>query len=181
MSRLTPEVAIGRLHPEFAVKLAEAVRLAREQGLAHAGIYSAYRPPSFGVGGFKDKFNSYHSYGLAIDAAGIGPAGSAAAYLWAKVVKAVGLFLPYGSNNRAEWNHTQLLPTKVASKALRETITAAAPKDLNKMWAASGVKVPQESASAKLLPEVDFVQPEAPQTAVAQFLQGRARALRSKW
>src|SRR5262249_37651509 len=54
-----PEIAIGRLHPEFAVRLEHAIREARSAGLPFASIFSAYRPPGFGVGGFSDKFNSH--------------------------------------------------------------------------------------------------------------------------
>src|SRR5262249_42029949 len=64
MVRQGPDVAIGRLHPEFVMRLAAAIREARDSGLADVGIFSAYRPPAFGVGGFKNKFNSLHSYGL---------------------------------------------------------------------------------------------------------------------
>jgi hypothetical protein len=42
-------------------------------------------------------------------------------------------------NKRAEFNHTQLVPTKKAPDFLRRTITASEPKDLQKMWLASGV------------------------------------------
>jgi len=42
-------------------------------------------------------------------------------------------------SNRAEFNHTQLVPTKMASSFLRATITASAPKDLQQMWLASGI------------------------------------------
>src|SRR5215470_17259389 len=51
------ELAIGRLHPEFAARLEHAIREARSAGLPSAGVFSAYRPPAFGVGGFSDKFN----------------------------------------------------------------------------------------------------------------------------
>ncbi|HLH97860.1 MAG TPA: hypothetical protein VKW08_22350 [Xanthobacteraceae bacterium] len=140
MLRQGVPVAIGRLHPDFIVKLAEAVRLARAHGLGNAGVYSAYRPPIFGVGGFSDKFNSLHSYGLAADMAGIGTAGSKAAKVWQSIVAKVGLYLPYGPNNHIEFNHTQLVPTKIAPSFLRGTITASAPKDLHRMWMASGIK-----------------------------------------
>jgi len=106
------------------VKLAAAIRLAREEGLKQAGLFSAYRPPAFGIGGFRNKFNSLHSYGLAVDMTGIGGAGSASAKLWQTIVGKVGLYLPYGPNNRKEFNHTQLVPTKMASGTLRRTITA---------------------------------------------------------
>lgn len=163
MSRQGPAVAIGRLHPEFVIRLERAIREARAAGLDHAGVFSAYRPPAFGVGGFSDKFNSLHSYGLAVDMTGIGSAGSAAARLWQRAVKAAELFLPYGPNNRAEFNHTQLIGGKVALARMRATITASAPKDLRSMWLASGVsdRVPpaQPINSARLLPDVDWSVP----------------------
>ena len=64
MARQGPELAIGRLNPEFVIRLANAVREARQAGLASVGVFSAYRPPAFGVGGFLDKFHSLHTYGL---------------------------------------------------------------------------------------------------------------------
>jgi hypothetical protein len=139
MVRQGVPVAIGRLHPDFIVKLAAAIRLAREAGMTGAGVFSAYRPPAFGIGGFSDKFNSLHSYGLAADMTGIGGPGSRFAKLWQTIVRRVGLYLPYGPNNRAEFNHTQLVPTKMASSVLRRTITASEPKDLEQMWLASGI------------------------------------------
>src|SRR5215831_1850048 len=138
MMRQGPEVAISRLHPEFVMRLAAAIREAREQGLPEAGIFSAYRPPAFGIGGFKDKFDSLHSYGLATDITGIGGPGSTSAHRWHQIVTEVGLYLPYGPDHRVEFNHTQFIPMKVAPRELRETITADGPIDLRKMWLASG-------------------------------------------
>jgi hypothetical protein len=139
MVRQGVSVAIDRLHPGFAVKLAEAVKRAREEGLTEAGVFSAYRPPAFGIGGFADKFDSLHSYGLATDITGIGGPGSASAHRWHQIVMDVGLYLPYGPDHRVEFNHTQFIPVKVAPRELRETITADGPKDLRQMWLASGV------------------------------------------
>jgi len=139
MRRQGVPVAIERLHPAFVVKLAEGIKQAREAGLEHASVYSAYRPPAFRIGGFRDKFRSLHSYGLAVDVTGIGRARSKSARLWQSIVRTVGLYLPYGANNRAEFNHTQLVPTKVASNDMRQTITAREPKDLRQMWLASRV------------------------------------------
>jgi hypothetical protein len=139
MVRQGVPIAIGRLHPDFIVKLASAIHLAREAGMTRAGVFSAYRPPAFGIGGFGNKFNSLHSYGLAADMTGIGGPGSRLARLWQTIVKQVGLYLPYGPRNRAEFNHTQLVPTKMAPSFLRGTITASAPKDLQQMWLASGI------------------------------------------
>jgi hypothetical protein len=139
MVRQGVSVAIDRLHPGFAVKLAEAVKRARDEGLTEAGVFSAYRPPAFGIGGFADKFDSLHSYGLATDITGIGGPGSASAHRWHQIVMDVGLYLPYGPDHRVEFNHTQFIPMKVAPRELRETITADGPIDLRQMWLASGV------------------------------------------
>jgi hypothetical protein len=177
MVRQGVPVAIGRLHPDLIVKLAEAIKLARASGLTNAGVFSAYRPPAFGIGGFGDKFNSLHSYGLAVDMTGVGGPGSRFARLWQSIVQRVGLYLPYGPNNRAEFNHTQLIPTKMAPNFLRATITASAPKDLTRMWIASGIRtfvsdtVPGKApslASATTVPAVlsgdaDNQAPAAPQ------------------
>jgi hypothetical protein len=160
MARQGPEVAIGRLHPHFQVLLAAAVRIARANGLPRAGVFSAYRPPAFGVGGFGDKFNSLHSYGLAADMAGIGAPGTAKARQWYRIVQSVGLYLPYGPDNGREWNHVQLVPTKIAASSLRRTITASGPKDLRAMWTASGVTADVQDephvSSARLLPPVEW-------------------------
>lgn len=130
MMRQGPAVAIGRLHPEFAARLAAAIREAREAGLTEAGIFSAYRPPAFGVGGFKDKFGSLHAYGLAVDMHGIGSPGSSDAKLWHKVAAKHGVACPYGVNNRAEWNHCQPTRVKVirSDSPLRKTIVADGPQ-----------------------------------------------------
>jgi hypothetical protein len=136
MMRQGPEIAIERLHPEFTRRLAGAIRAAREAGLSDAGIFSAYRPPVFGVGGFADKFYSLHAYGLAVDMHGIGRAGSEEARQWHEIAARHGIVCPYGYRNRAEWNHCQ--PTHlVAVKAespLRDTIVASGPIDLKRMF-----------------------------------------------
>ena len=138
MVRQGPELAIGRLHPEFVRRLAAAIREARQAGLAAAGIFSAYRPPAFGVGGFSDKFNSLHTYGLAVDMSGIGGPGSAEAKLWHEIAARHGVACPYGAQNRREWNHCQ--PTRVRivlpENRLRETVTASGPIDLVSMFEA---------------------------------------------
>jgi hypothetical protein len=138
MVRQGPQLAIGRLHPEFVRRLAAAIREARQAGLASAGIFSAYRPPAFGVGGFSDKFNSLHTYGLAVDMSGIGGPGSAEAKLWHEIAARHGVACPYGAQNRLEWNHCQ--PTRVRivlpKNPLRETVTAGGPIDLFSMFEA---------------------------------------------
>src|SRR5262245_46723959 len=133
-----PELAIGRLHPEFVIRLEHAIREARGAGLPFAGVFSAYRPPAFGVGGFSDKFNSLHTYGLAVDMHGIGAPGSPEAQLWHRIAAKNGVVCPYGPGNRAEWNHCQPTSVKMilAQNPLRETVTAAGPFDLESMFEA---------------------------------------------
>jgi hypothetical protein len=138
MTRQGPELAVARLHPEFIHRLAAAIHEAREAGLPSVGVFSAYRPPAFGVGGFSDKFNSLHSYGLAVDITGIGEPGSAEAKLWHEIAARHGVACPYGYANHLEWNHCQ--PTRIKiilpENPLRRTVTADGPIDLQGMFAA---------------------------------------------
>jgi chemotaxis protein histidine kinase CheA len=143
------ELAIGRLHPEFAVRLERAIREARSAGLPFASVFSAYRPPAFGVGGFSDKFNSLHTYGLAVDMRGIGSPGSPEALLWHQIAAKNGVVCPYGPRDRAEWNHCQPTSVKMilAQNPLRETVTSAGPVDVESMFEAGNPLI-QDVASA---------------------------------
>jgi hypothetical protein len=147
MVRQGPDVAIGRLHPEFVRRLAGAIREARQAGLPSVGIFSAYRPPAFGVGGFSNKFNSLHSYGLAVDMSGIGGPGSAEAKLWHEIAARHGVVCPYGFGNRAEWNHCQPTRLKIIlpKSPLRETVTAQGPVDLESMFEAGNAVIANEA------------------------------------
>jgi len=133
-----PDVAIGRLHPEFVRRLAGAIRDARAVGLSSAGIFSAYRPPAFGVGGFSDKFNSLHTYGLAVDMTGIGGPGSLEAKTWYEIAARHGVVCPYGVESRVEWNHCQPTWIKIirTNNPLRETVRADGPVSLENMFVA---------------------------------------------
>jgi hypothetical protein len=136
MTRQGPERAIGRLHPEFVRRLAAAIAEARAAGLPSAGIFSAYRPPAFGVGGFADKFHSLHTYGLAVDVTGIGVAGTPSALLWHEIAARNGVICPYGPHNLMEWNHCQPTWVKIilGDNPLRETVTADGPISLEDMF-----------------------------------------------
>lgn len=142
MQRQGAELAIGRLHPTFAVRLATAVKAARAMGIP-VGVTSAYRPPIYNIGGFgggvKGKFRSLHSYGLAVDVTGLDGPGGKNSRQWYKIATAAGLFNPYGPRNWSEYNHYQAVPEKVASEALKATITAKGPINLDKMWKVAGV------------------------------------------
>jgi hypothetical protein len=156
MTRQGPEVAIARLNPEFVARLADAIHEARDSGLPSAGIFSAYRPPGFGVGGFADKFNSLHSYGLAVDMSGIGEPGSKEAKLWHDIAGRHGISCPYGFESRTEWNHCQATPLKmvVADNPLRRTITADGPVALEEMFKV-GQSVIDDPAAASLAVAAD--------------------------
>ena len=146
------ELAIGRLHPEFVVRLANAIREARSAGMPFAGVFSAYRPPAFGVGGFSDKFNSLHTYGLAVDMHGIGRPGSPEAQLWHETAARNGVVCPYGPRDRAEWNHCQPTSVKiiVAENPLRETVKAEGPSDLESMFEAGNTIIADMASAAEL-------------------------------
>jgi len=150
MTRQGPELSIARLHPDFVIRLANTIRQARREGLSSAGIFSAYRPPGFGVGGFADKYMSMHSYGLAVDVQGIGGPGSEEAQRWHHIAAANGIFCPYGPHNHSEWNHCQALPLKAVSVSnpLRATITDSGPADLDEMFRAGTVLMARVAAMA---------------------------------
>lgn len=134
MGRQGVATAIGRLNPTFVGRLAAAQREARRAGI-DACIFSAYRPPAFGIGGFRDKFESAHSYGLAVDLDGIGSPGSRDAILYRRIAARHGVYGPYSVDSRAEWNHFEPTRTVLSvAPALRRTITAAGPKSLSLMW-----------------------------------------------
>jgi hypothetical protein len=150
MARQGPELAIGRLNPEFAVRLANAVREARQGGLPSAGVFSAYRPAAFGIGGFFDKFHSLHTYGLAVDMYGIGGPGSAAAQLWYEIAARHGVVCPYGSHHQVEWNHCQPTSLKiiVADNPLRDTVMAEGPLNLESMFEAGSMLIAKRTSIA---------------------------------
>lgn len=134
------ERSLDLLHPYTVQRFALAAREAHAEGIP-VGIYSAYRPPGMGVGGFKDKYRSTHAYGLGFDVNGIGRPGSNTAKRWYEIATKYGLYNPYGPSHRKEWNHYQAVPVRSANQipGLRETITAEGPLDPQAMWAASGV------------------------------------------
>jgi hypothetical protein len=145
------EVAIGRLHPEFAARLEHAIRQARSAGLQFAAIFSAYRPPAFGVGGFSDKFNSLHTYGLAVDMRGIGSPGSPEAELWHQIAAKNGVVCPYGPRDPAEWNHCQPTSVKIilTDNPLRQTVSPAGPFDLENMFELGNLLIEDVASAAE--------------------------------
>ena len=136
MMRQGLERAIARLHPAFVNRLAAAIAEARRAGLPLVGLFSAYRPPAFGVGGFVDKFRSRHTYGLAVDIVGIGAPGTPNALLWHEIAARHGVICPYGPHNAVEWNHCQPTWAKIIlpDSPLRETVTAEGTINLEGMF-----------------------------------------------
>ncbi len=126
MVRQGPQLAIDVCIPNSCAGWRPQFAKRGKADWRRVGIFSAYRPPAFGVGGFSDKFNSLHSYGLAVDMSGIGGPGSSEAKLWYEIAARHGVTCPYGFENRVEWNHCQ--PTRlkiiVPESPLRDTVTA---------------------------------------------------------
>ncbi|MGB8633159.1 MAG: hypothetical protein WCD69_27935 [Xanthobacteraceae bacterium] len=77
---------------------------------------------------------SMHSYGLAVDMSDIGRPGSSETQKFRKIAAENGVYFPYSYASHAEWNHCQPTHVKVATAALRPTITADGPKILTVMW-----------------------------------------------
>ena len=72
MMRQGPERAIARLHPAFVTGWPPPLLRRVRPGCRSREFSLPTGPPAFGVGGFVDKFHSLHTYGLAVDMAGIG-------------------------------------------------------------------------------------------------------------
>jgi hypothetical protein len=94
-----------------------------------------------------------HSYGLAVDVHGIGRPGSPEAQLWHEIAARNGVICPYGPQDRAEWNHCQPSSVKVilAENPLRETISAAGPFDLKRMFEAGDPMIESVASAAESL------------------------------
>jgi len=152
MMRQGPEIAIARLNPQFIARLASAIREARQSGLPCAGIFSAYRPPAFGVGGFLDKFKSLHAYGLAVDISGIGDPGSKEAKLWHDIAGRHGIICPYRFDSKTEWNHCQAVQTRMVlpDNPLRKTITGEGPLTLEEMFKVGNSVIASLSAAIRV-------------------------------
>lgn len=155
MIRQGTRKALECLAPDFAVMLANAIRKARASGMEGVGVFSACRPPVFGVGGYANKFDSNHAVGMAVDMRGIGSPCSSTSRKWNKIATGAGLHNPYGACNRAEWNHYQPTPQKGLGRIahIRKTITKYGPKDLRVTWKATEgyIKTPPKPKQVALV------------------------------
>ena len=137
MMRQGSDLAIERLHPEFAKRLAGAIQAARRAGLADAGIFSAYRPPVFGVGGFADKYLLtsclWASCGHAWHWSSRQSRGSAMARDRSGIRHRLSIRL-----SGIAWSGIHCQPTHLdsvrAENPLRDTIERSGPIDLNRMF-----------------------------------------------
>jgi hypothetical protein len=162
MAMLGKVKSLACFHRNFAINLAAAIRDARDHGMADVGVLSGCRPPALGIGGFRDKFNSMHAYGLAADMSGIGTPGSKQAKRWHAIAARHGVACVYGPSNRAEWNHCQGTLLKVAPARLRKTTTAKGPKDLDAMWqAAASIVLAVDRPIATRLPSAQVPRTKA--------------------
>jgi len=125
-----------RLHPDLLVNWRPRCSSRGRPGWRMPGFFRPIgRPPSGSA--LRDKFNSLHSYGLAADMTGIGAPGSRLPSS-GKTSCGGRALSALRADNRAEFNHTQLVPTKGWPEFLRHTITASEPQGPAPMWLASG-------------------------------------------
>jgi hypothetical protein len=154
----------ANLNPQFATRLAAAIKQARDSGL-NVSVFSAFRQPGtlvargdasqaaqYDAGG-----NSSHSYGLAVDIAGLDGANGPKTQRWAQIAQANGLNNPYGVGNAKEYNHWQLpsAPLERTPQLLASLKAAAATGDFTKVWAAySGASPESQVATRQSYPPV---------------------------
>lgn len=132
MTMLGPRLAIWYLNPDFSIRLAKAIRRARQEGI-NAGVMSAGRAPALGVGGMRDKAESMHAAGMAVDMAGIGDPGSRTSRRWYTIAAEEGIIRPYPTV--VEWNHMQPTLVKTTSAAgIRRLITPKGPSNFSILW-----------------------------------------------
>ena len=75
------------MHPAFVNRLAAAIAEARGAGLPFAGLFSAYRPPAFGVAALSTNFTRSIPTGSPSTSAGIGAPGTPSALLWHEIAR----------------------------------------------------------------------------------------------
>lgn len=128
------------LHPDFAIELATAFKAALAEGI-QLKLTSGFREPGQTGSKYDAEGFSSHSYGIAADVNGTNlktgqPADPAKV---AAILGQAGAYNPYGSDDPKEFNHFQLLPTKLENdpdllKALQAAKNAG---DTGAMFAAA--------------------------------------------
>jgi hypothetical protein len=137
------------LHPDYAVRMANAIKQARAAGLP-VTLQSGFRTPDVTGSGYDSAGYSLHGYGASGDVGGIGGAGSPQAQKWAKIAQSNGLSNPYGVGNPQEYNHWQLVPWKLESRPDIQAKLIAAKGDGPTIWnAISPISAGSAMAKAK--------------------------------
>jgi hypothetical protein len=123
----------SKLHPQFAIAMANAIADAREAGLP-VRLMSGQREGNVTNSRYDRGGYSSHIYGLASDVEGIGLAGSDTAQKWRQIAQANGLSSPYDPRG-TEWNHWQFGPKlENAPDLLAQLRQAHAAGDTQAMW-----------------------------------------------
>ena len=150
LSSLSPHVLrlgdTSYLHPDFAVKMANAVSQARAAGLP-VTVQSGYRTNPTTGSKYDAEGYSLHGYGAAIDVGGIGGAGSPQALRWAKIAQQNGVYNPYGVGDPAEYNHWQMVPWKLENRPDIQKAIVSAGGDAGKIWNAISPVTTSSAAS----------------------------------
>jgi len=128
---------VSNMNPDFAARLATALRQANAQGLK-LGVMSGYRDDSTTGSAYDAGGNSSHGYGLASDISGLDGPNGKITNAWAQIAEANGLHNPYGVGNKAEFNHWQLPPQPLEQtpQLLASLKEARATGNWNNVWSA---------------------------------------------
>ena len=148
----------ANLNPQFATKLAAAIRQARNAGLP-ISVMSAFREPgqTASQGGpaaaYDAAGNSSHTYGLAADINGLDGPNGKITNAWAQIAAQNGLSNPYGVGNATEFNHWQVGPKlETAPDLLAALKTAKASGDWSKVWSAYNTYTPDAGPASSTAP-----------------------------
>lgn len=128
---------VSNMNPDFATRLAAAIRQARAAGL-RVGLMSGYRDDSTTGSAYDAGGNSSHGYGLASDISGLDGPNGKITNAWSQIAQANGLHNPYGVGNKAEFNHWQLPPQPLEQtpKLLASLKQARSSGDFQNVWSA---------------------------------------------
>jgi hypothetical protein len=140
----------ANLNPQFATRLAAAIKQARAEGLP-IGLTSAFREPDQTGSTYDAGGNSSHSYGLAADIAGLDGPNGRITQRWAQIAQANGLSNPYGTDNAAEFNHWQLpaAPLERTPQLLAALKAAKATGNYQSVWDAYSSASPESQVATR--------------------------------
>ena len=148
-----PELAIDRLHPEFVVRLANAIERRAAPGYRSRECSPPIDRLRSGRGLLRQVQLAAHLWARR-RYAGHRAARLTEAQTWHAIAARNGVVCPYGPRDRAEWNHCQPTSVKMilAANPLRETVSAAGPFDLESMFEAGNPLIASMAGAAGPLP-----------------------------